>query len=146
VVVASFFKGWDSVHLVLRPLFGLLYQPQMIDYECVAIGGKRIEGEIEVLGENRLSANLSTTNPTWPDPELELGSPRWEAGAYRLSYSMTFVVYFSLLSSPNERNNLVTGPCCVCIFLFSTFEMLDRFSRNSVWTATTTRRVEEPVV
>jgi hypothetical protein len=30
--------GWDWVHLVLRPLFGLLYQPQMVDDECVAVG------------------------------------------------------------------------------------------------------------
>jgi hypothetical protein len=38
-----FFKGWDWVHLVLRPLFGLFYQPQMIDVDdCRAIGGLRI--------------------------------------------------------------------------------------------------------
>jgi hypothetical protein len=35
--------GWDWVHLVLRPLFGPLYQPQMIDYDdCGAICGMRI--------------------------------------------------------------------------------------------------------
>jgi hypothetical protein len=34
--------GWDWVHLVLRPLFGLLYQPQMIDDDCGAIGGMKI--------------------------------------------------------------------------------------------------------
>jgi hypothetical protein len=40
----SFFLlvGWDWVHLVLRPLFGLLYQPQMIHDECGAIDGMRI--------------------------------------------------------------------------------------------------------
>jgi hypothetical protein len=43
----SFFfllMGWDWVHLVLWPLFGLLYQPQMIDDDddCRAIGGMRI--------------------------------------------------------------------------------------------------------
>jgi hypothetical protein len=32
--------GW--VHLVRRPLIGLLYQPQMIDDECEAVGGMRI--------------------------------------------------------------------------------------------------------
>jgi hypothetical protein len=38
-----FIMGWDWVHLVLRPLFGLLYQPQMIDDgECGAVGGMRI--------------------------------------------------------------------------------------------------------
>jgi hypothetical protein len=34
--------GWDWVRLVLRPLFGLLYQPQMIDDDWEAIGGMRI--------------------------------------------------------------------------------------------------------
>jgi hypothetical protein len=38
-----FLMGWDWVRLVLRPLFGLLYQPQMIDDDdCGAIGGMRI--------------------------------------------------------------------------------------------------------
>jgi hypothetical protein len=36
--------------------------------------------EIKVLGENLPQATLSTTNPTWPDPDLEPGPPRWEAG------------------------------------------------------------------
>jgi hypothetical protein len=41
---ASFwFVSSDRVHFVLRPLFGLLYQPQMIDEdECGAVGGMRI--------------------------------------------------------------------------------------------------------
>jgi hypothetical protein len=35
--------GWDWVHLVLRPLTGLLYQPQMIDGgDCGAVGGMKI--------------------------------------------------------------------------------------------------------
>jgi hypothetical protein len=38
-----FLIGWDWVHLVLQPLLGLLYQPQMIDDgECGAVGGMRI--------------------------------------------------------------------------------------------------------
>jgi hypothetical protein len=36
-----FLMGLDCVHLVLRPLFGLLYQPRMID-ECEAVDGMRI--------------------------------------------------------------------------------------------------------
>jgi hypothetical protein len=35
--------GWDWVHLVRRPLIGLLYQPRMIDDECGAVGGMRID-------------------------------------------------------------------------------------------------------
>jgi hypothetical protein len=34
--------GWDWVHLVRRPLIGLLYQPRMTDDECGAVGGIRI--------------------------------------------------------------------------------------------------------
>jgi hypothetical protein len=43
----SFFKflgvGWEWVHLVRRPIFGLLYQPQMMDDdECGVVSGMRI--------------------------------------------------------------------------------------------------------
>jgi hypothetical protein len=44
-----FLMGWVSVHWVLRPLFGLFYQPQMIDDDedvCGAIGGMRIGGGV----------------------------------------------------------------------------------------------------
>jgi hypothetical protein len=35
------FLGWDWVHLVRRPLIGILYQPRMIEDECGAVGGVR---------------------------------------------------------------------------------------------------------
>jgi hypothetical protein len=39
----SFWVGWDWVQLVRRPLFGILFQPQMIDdEECGAVRGLRI--------------------------------------------------------------------------------------------------------
>jgi hypothetical protein len=39
----QFQMGREVVHLVLRPPFGLLDQPRMIDeYDCGAIGGMRI--------------------------------------------------------------------------------------------------------
>ena len=44
---------------------------------------------MKLTGENRStrgktcpSATLSTTNPTWTDPGIEPGPPRWEAGDY----------------------------------------------------------------
>jgi hypothetical protein len=46
IYIYTFFSlmGWDWVHSVLRLLFGLLYQPQMIDEdECGAVGGMRID-------------------------------------------------------------------------------------------------------
>jgi hypothetical protein len=45
LLVFWFLMGWDGVHLVLRLLFGLLYQPQTIDDnddDCGASGGMRI--------------------------------------------------------------------------------------------------------
>jgi hypothetical protein len=43
-VMRNFFLmvGWDWVHLVRRPLTGLLYQPRMIDDEFGAVNGMRI--------------------------------------------------------------------------------------------------------
>jgi hypothetical protein len=37
-----FLMGWDWVHLVLRPLFGLLYQHRMIGDDCGPVDGMRI--------------------------------------------------------------------------------------------------------
>jgi hypothetical protein len=37
--------GWDWVHLACWPLFGLLYQSQVIDDECGAASGMRIGRE-----------------------------------------------------------------------------------------------------
>jgi hypothetical protein len=79
-----FFKflgvGWDWVHLVRRPLFGLLYQPRMIDNdESVAVGEWELAGETEVLGENMSQYHFVHTNPTWPglglNPGLRCGKP-----------------------------------------------------------------------
>jgi hypothetical protein len=44
VKVQTILMRWDWVHLVLRPLFHLLYHPQMIDDDdCGAIGGMKID-------------------------------------------------------------------------------------------------------
>jgi hypothetical protein len=45
VFFSYFLMGWDRVHLVVRPMFGLLYQPWTIDDDdddCGAIRGMRI--------------------------------------------------------------------------------------------------------
>jgi hypothetical protein len=44
-VYVSYFigLGWNRVHLVYRPLIGVLHQPRMIDdEECAAVGGMRV--------------------------------------------------------------------------------------------------------
>jgi hypothetical protein len=72
--------GWDWVHLVLRPLFGLLYQPQMIDdYDCGAIRGMRI-GKVN-RSTLRKPASVELCPPEIPMswPGLEPGPQRWES-------------------------------------------------------------------
>jgi hypothetical protein len=58
-----FLMGWDCVHLVLRPLFDLLYQPQMTEDNCRANGGMR-NGR-----ENRSTSRKPVTEePLCPPP------------------------------------------------------------------------------
>jgi hypothetical protein len=44
--------GWDWVHLVRRPLFGLLYQPRMMDDDDVEQSLEWLVGETEVSEGN----------------------------------------------------------------------------------------------
>jgi hypothetical protein len=59
-----FLIGRDGVHLALRPLFGLLHQPQLVILIVQQSVEFELEGETEVLAEKCPSATLSTTNPT----------------------------------------------------------------------------------
>jgi hypothetical protein len=74
--IAFFLVGWDWVHLVRRPLFGLLYQPRMIDDECGVVGGMRIRRG------NRSARRNPTTVPLWP-PQIphDLTRARFRATA-----------------------------------------------------------------
>jgi hypothetical protein len=75
------FLGWGEnwIHLVRRPLIGLLYQPRAIYDECGAVGGMRIGRGNEVLGENMPQCNFvyHKSRMTWPG--LEPGPPLWAA-------------------------------------------------------------------
>jgi hypothetical protein len=58
--------GW--VHLVRRPLFGLLYQSRMIDDDkCGVVDGMRISRGNRITEKICPSITWSTTNPIWPD-------------------------------------------------------------------------------
>jgi hypothetical protein len=60
--------GWGWVHLVRRPLIGLLYQPQMIDDECDVVGGMRIGKR------NRSTRRKLNTVPLCP-PQIRGSNP-----------------------------------------------------------------------
>jgi hypothetical protein len=90
-----FFKflrvGWDWVHLVRRPLFGLLYQPRMIDDECATVGGIRIGRANRSTRDTTCpNATLSTTYPTWPDLCSNPGRRGWKLATNRLGRRISF--------------------------------------------------------
>jgi hypothetical protein len=71
--------GWDWIRLVPRPLFGLLYQTQMVEDDCGQSVECEFAGENEVLGENVLQCHFVNHkfHMTWAG--LEPGPPQWEA-------------------------------------------------------------------
>jgi hypothetical protein len=108
---------WDWVHLARLPLFGLLYQPRMIDDDddCGAIGGMRI-------GRGNRSATLPTTNPTWPAVGF-----RWvTAWAMARPYNLWIVtLVYNLITTMRRGRNSIEFPnfrhstCTRCGFLRS---------------------------
>jgi hypothetical protein len=89
--------GWDWVHLVRRPLLGLLYQPRMIDESeavCVIRIGK---GKPKYLEKMLPNTTLFIKNPTWT--KIKPGAMRWEAGDYHLSLGKASgLIYNTVLS------------------------------------------------
>jgi hypothetical protein len=79
-----FLMGWDWVHLVWRPLFGLLYQPEMIeDGDCRAIGGRRIgRGNLSTW---RKPTPVPLCPPQIPHDLTWVRTPAPEMGSRRLT-------------------------------------------------------------
>jgi hypothetical protein len=92
--------GWDWIHMALRPLFGLLYQPQMIDDDGWMRSNRWSANwrKIEVHWEEACpSATSSTINNTWPDLGSNLGRRGGKPANNRLSYGMAYTrVYLSV--------------------------------------------------
>jgi hypothetical protein len=89
--------GWDRVQMLLRLLFGLLYQLRTKDDECEAV--VRIsDGKLQYSKKTCPSAALPTTNPTWSDLGLNPGHPGGKSATNRLSYGTVPVQSPTLLS------------------------------------------------
>jgi hypothetical protein len=96
--------GWDWVHLVCRPLIGLLYQPRMIDDDdCEAIGGIKIDKGNRSTRRKPAPVPLCPpqikSHMTWPG--IEPGPPRWEAGDY------------CAMARPKERLSMLLDVCLI---------------------------------
>jgi hypothetical protein len=74
--------GWDSAHLVVRSLFGLLYQPPMIDDDddCAATGGMRIGRGNRSTPRKPALVSLCPSQIPHDLIGLEPGTQRWEVG------------------------------------------------------------------
>jgi hypothetical protein len=81
--------GWDWVHLVLRPLFGLLYQPRMIDDECGLVGGMRIGRGIRITQRKLASVPLC--------PQQIPHDLTW-------AWSRRLIAWAMILPSPRQTN------------------------------------------
>jgi hypothetical protein len=95
--------GWDWFHLVLRPLFGLLYQHRMIDDECGVVGGMRIERGNRSTRRKHAAVQLCT--PRIPNDLIRARILAAAAGSRRLTAWATtrpVVVYFKTPTNIHE--------------------------------------------
>jgi hypothetical protein len=72
---------YDTIHLVRRPLIGLLYESRVTDDEYRTFGGMRIgRGNQSTEGETYPSTTFFTNKSHMAWPDLEPGPQGWEAG------------------------------------------------------------------
>jgi hypothetical protein len=84
----------ETIHLVGRTLFDLLYQPRMTDDdddECRAVGGMSGRENRITRGKTCPSGILSTTNPIQLDPGSNLGRRGGKPATNRLTYGTSLI-------------------------------------------------------
>jgi hypothetical protein len=122
--------GWNWVHLVLPPLFCLLYQPRMIDdrwWMSSSRWNANWQENPKYSEKTCPNDTLPTINPTWPDPSSNLGR---RAGKSAISYGtaiyfyLILVVYFLLIFTPKSHIHFSSLPLrlyvtCVAILKYS---------------------------
>jgi hypothetical protein len=84
--ISFFLGGSETVHLVRRPLTGLLYQPRMIDDMCSSRWNENWQEKSKYSEKTCPSATLSTTNATWPDLSSNPGRRGSKPAINRLRY------------------------------------------------------------
>jgi hypothetical protein len=136
---------WDLVHLVRRPVFGILYQSRMIeDDDCGAVAGIKPKYSEETCSDT----TLSTTNPTWPDLVSNLvcrGKPStntelrgvlrfWFHGMWGLGKCLpTFRRNLVLPSSGNEVETVCSYTRLVAIYHTTRRQIRMRCSVFAFW-------------
>jgi hypothetical protein len=105
--------GSDWVHLVRRPLLGILYQHRMLMVSMDQLVEQQLAGEAKYLEKTCPNGTLSTTNSTWPyfrsNPGRRGGKPQlwhshggWVGNWYCFVFTGSNVVVriiYSLFSS-----------------------------------------------
>jgi hypothetical protein len=83
---------WSWVHLVRRPLFGVLYQPRMTN-ECETPGWMRADRGNRKYSEKTCTiATLSPANSIWPDLGSNPGRRGGMPATNLLSYDTAFLL------------------------------------------------------
>jgi hypothetical protein len=112
---AIIFFGWDRIHLVRRPLTGLLYQSRTTDYECGAVGGMRICSTRRKLAPVSLCPPL-ISHMTWARTSAAaVGSWRLTAWAMARAGPCPHYAVFSFILSKNINKHALKHevPCAV---------------------------------
>jgi hypothetical protein len=101
--------GWDWVHLVRRPLFGIVYQPRMTSVDQSVEW--ELAGVTEVLGKNLPQSHFAHHKSQWPDLGSNPGRRGGKPATERLSYGTAphYVNWHHFLDTQANEHGLRPG-------------------------------------